>query len=51
MNPQMQRAVGELGRSLASDLNAAASAVGKGDEYTQAMQLYAKAKGLAAIRL
>lgn len=44
MNPQMQRAVGQLGHALGSDLSAAAKAAGKGDEYSQAMQLYARSK-------
>ena len=44
MNPQMQRAVGPLGRALNDVLNDTAASVGKGDEYAQAMQLYAKAK-------
>jgi hypothetical protein len=44
MNPQMQRAVGQLGHALGSDLNDAASAAGKGDEYLQAMQLYRTSK-------
>jgi hypothetical protein len=44
MAPQMQRAVGELGRSLNDVLQTTADSVDKGDEYAQAMQLYAKAK-------
>jgi len=44
MNPQMQRAVGPLGRALNDVLNDTAASVGRGDEYAQAMQLYAKAK-------
>ena len=45
MAPQMQRAIGQLGQALGSDLNRAAASVGKADEYAEAMQLYSKAKG------
>ena len=44
MAPQMQRAVGQLGRALGDVLNDTAASVGKGDEYTQAMQEYARSK-------
>ena len=44
MNPQMQRAVGQLAHALGGVLNDTAASVGKGDEYSQLMRLYAKAK-------
>lgn len=44
MNPQMQRAVGQLGHALGDVLNDTAAVAGKGDQYAQAMQLYAKSK-------
>jgi len=44
MNPQMQRAVGQLAHALGDVLNDTAASVGQGDQYAQAMRLYAKAK-------
>jgi hypothetical protein len=44
MAPQMQRAVGQLGRALGDVLSDSATAAGKGDEYQQAMQLYRTSK-------
>jgi hypothetical protein len=44
MNPQMQRAVGQLGRALGDVLNETAAGVGKADQYAQAMQLYRTSK-------
>jgi hypothetical protein len=44
MAPQMQRAVGQLGRALGDVLSDSATAAGKGDEYNQAMQLYRTSK-------
>lgn len=44
MNPQMQAAVGKFAGAFNDALQATAEAAGKGDEYAQAMQLYARAK-------
>jgi methyl-accepting chemotaxis protein len=44
MNPQMQRAVGQLGHALGDVLNDTAAGVGKADEYAQAMDLYRTSK-------
>jgi hypothetical protein len=44
MAPQMQRAVGQLGRALGGVLNDTAASVGKGEEYAQAMREYARSK-------
>jgi hypothetical protein len=44
MAPQMQRAVGQLGRALGDVLQSTADSVGKGDEYAQAMREYASSK-------
>ncbi len=44
MNPQMRSAVAQLGQALGNDLSKAAAAVGKGNEYAQAMQLYRASK-------
>ena len=44
MAPQTQRAVGQLGRALGDVLQTTAEGVGKGEEYSQAMQEYARAK-------
>jgi hypothetical protein len=44
MAPQMQRAVGQLGRALGDVLQGTAESVGKGDEYAQAMSEYARSK-------
>jgi hypothetical protein len=44
MAPQMQRAVGQLGRALGEVLSDTATSIGKGDQYEQAMQLYRTSK-------
>ena len=44
MNPQMQRAVGQLGHALGDVLQSTAKVVGQGDAYNQAMNLYARSK-------
>ena len=45
MNPQMARAVGQFAGAFNSSLRGVAQAAGVGDQYAQAMQMYAKAKG------
>lgn len=44
MAPQMQRAVGQLGRALGQVLQRTAESVGAGDQYSQALQEYARSK-------
>lgn len=44
MSPQMQSAVGQLGRALGGVLRDTAATAGKGDEYAEAMQLWGKSK-------
>jgi len=44
MAPQMQRAVGQLGRALGDVLQGTAESVGKGDEYAEAMAEYSRSK-------
>lgn len=50
MNPQLQRAVGQLERVLNDVLNDTAAGVGKGDDYAQAMQFWGKAKSWQKFR-
>ncbi len=45
MNPQMNRAVGQFASAFNDSLRGAAQSAGVADQYAQAMQLYAKAKG------
>jgi hypothetical protein len=44
MNPQMQRAVGQFASAFNDTLRATAGSAGVGDDYAQAMQLYARSK-------
>jgi|GEM_PF-4767151 hypothetical protein len=44
MAPQMQRAVGQFASAFNNTLRSTAEAAGMGDEYGQAMQLYARSK-------
>jgi len=44
MSPQMQAAIGRLGRSLGSVLNDTAASAGKSEQYAQAMELYRTSK-------